>query len=78
MTRVWAKNLTATQGNEYVLYKTYDNDDLPDDLEARVQNWANELLCAFIIDDNNTTGRLFNAPPRFAGRRVYPNIAPKR
>ena len=36
------------------LFRIYDADEVPDDLEARVQNWANTLNQHFEIRDYET------------------------
>ena len=34
------------------LFRIYDDDEVPDDLQARVQDWANTLDRGFVITDN--------------------------
>ena len=34
------------------LFRIYDDDEVPNDLQARVQNWANTLDQSFVITDN--------------------------
>ena len=76
MTRVWATKLTTHVGDDqFILYKVYDNDEVPDDLTERVQRWANELLCTFYIDNEKIMGRVYNQPPRFGATVIRPQMS---
>ena len=79
MTRVWASKINAHgEDDNFILYKVYDDDEVPSDLKQRVQRWANELICAFYIDDNKVIGRVYEIPPKWGSTVIRPQMQVRR
>lgn len=48
-----------THSEKRTHWKFYDTDEVPDDLNERVQRWANYYDCAFEIQSENSTTTIF-------------------